>query len=152
METHPPFTNVGMDVFGPWQIQVKKLRGSAANAKRWSLVFTCLSTRGTHIEILHSMDANSIICALRHFFAICGQTAVLRCDCSTNFVGAKSELDSALKGMDKEKMCADMLRNRGANGNLILHRPCGNLCIMHYVCTKVQKEGGSRKRTEHVRC
>ena len=56
-ETHPPFTNVGIDVFGPWQIQVKKLRGSAANAKRWGLVFTCLSTREIHIEILHSMDA-----------------------------------------------------------------------------------------------
>ena len=103
-EIHPPFTSVGMDVFGPWQIQVKKLRGSAANAKRWGLVFTCLSTRGIHIEILHSMHAKSFICALRRFFAIRGQTAVLRCDCGTNFVGAKSERDNALKEMDKEKV------------------------------------------------
>ena len=129
-ETHLRFTNVGMDVFGPWQIQVKKLRGSAANAKRWGLVFTCLSTRGIHIEILHSMDANFFICTLRRFFAIRGQTAVLRCDCGTNFVGAKSELDSAFKEMDKEKVRSTS-RNRGANGNLILHTPhilgaCGN--------------------------
>ena len=50
------------------------------------------------------MDANSFICALRRFFAIRGQTAVLRCDCGTNFVSAKSELDSALKEMDKERV------------------------------------------------
>jgi hypothetical protein len=103
-ETHPPFTNVGMDVFGPWHIQVKKLRGAAANAKRWGLVFTCLSSRGIHIEILHSMDANSFICALRRFFAIRGPAAILRCDCGTNFVGAKSELDGSLKEMDKERV------------------------------------------------
>ncbi len=103
-ETHPPFTNVGMDVFGPWHIQVKKLRGAAANAKRWGLVFTCLSSRGIHIEVLHSMDANSFICALRRFFAIRGPAAILRCDCGTNFVGAKSELDGSLKEMDKERV------------------------------------------------
>ena len=104
METHPPFTNVGLDVFGPWQIQVKKLRGRNTNAKRWGLVLTCLSSRGIHIEILHSMDANSFICALRRFFAIRGQAAILRCDCGTNFVGAKSELDGALNEMDAEKV------------------------------------------------
>ena len=103
-ETHPPFTNVGMDVFGPWHILVKKLRGAAANAKRWGLVFTCLSSRGIHIEVLHSMDANSFICALRRFFAIRGPAAILRCDCGTNFVGAKSELDGSLKEMDKERV------------------------------------------------
>ncbi|XP_028412002.1 uncharacterized protein LOC114534734 [Dendronephthya gigantea] len=100
VEAHPPFTNVGLDVFGPWQIQVKKLRGRAASAKRWGLVFTCLCSRGIHIEILHSMDTNSFICALRRFFAIRGPATILRCDCGTNFVGAKSELDGALKEMD----------------------------------------------------
>ena len=42
-ETPPPFTNVGFDVFGPWTIQVRKLRGGAVNAKRWGLIFTCLN-------------------------------------------------------------------------------------------------------------
>ena len=103
-EIHPPFTNVGLDVFGPWQIQVRKLRGTAANAKRWGLVFTCLSSRGIHIEILHSMDASSFICALRRFFAIRGPIAIIRCDCGTNFVGGKSELDDSFKEMDKERV------------------------------------------------
>ena len=39
LETPPPFTNVGFDVFGPWQIRTRRLRGGAANAKRWGLVY-----------------------------------------------------------------------------------------------------------------
>ena len=33
-ETTPPFTNVGFDVFGPWEISTRKLRGDAVNSKR----------------------------------------------------------------------------------------------------------------------
>jgi hypothetical protein len=31
LNTTPPFTNVGFDVFGPWTIRTRKLRGGAAN-------------------------------------------------------------------------------------------------------------------------
>ena len=58
-EVTPPFTNVGFDVFGPWTIRSQKTRGGAANSKRWGLVFTCLSSRAIHIELLESMDASS---------------------------------------------------------------------------------------------
>ncbi len=102
LETPPPFTNVGFDVFGPWTIQTKKLRGGALNSKRWGLVFTCLNCRAIHIEVLESMDTNSFICALRRFFAIRGPPALLRCDRGTNFIGAKSELDDALNSMNQE--------------------------------------------------
>ncbi|CAB3983014.1 PREDICTED: uncharacterized protein LOC107357656 [Paramuricea clavata] len=100
LETPPPFTNVGFDVFGPWQIRTRRLRGGAANAKRWGLVFTCLNCRAIHIEVLETMDSSSFICALRRFFSIRGPPSLLRCDRGTNFVGAKSELDEALKEMD----------------------------------------------------
>lgn len=102
LETPPPFTNVGFDVFGPWQIRTRRLRGGAANAKRWGLVFTCLNCRAIHIEVLETMDSSSFICALRRFFSIRGPPSLLRCDRGTNFVGAKSELDEALKEMDHE--------------------------------------------------
>ena len=103
-EVAPPFTNVGFDVFGPWPVQTRKMRGGAANSKRWGLVFTCLSSRAVHIEVLESMDASSFICALRRFFALRGPASVLRCDRGTNFVGGKSEFDAALKEMDQKKI------------------------------------------------
>ena len=102
LDTPPaPFTNVGFDVFGPWTIQTRKLRGGALNSKRWGLVFTCLNCRAIHIEIIESMDTNSFLCALRRFFAIRGPATLLRCDRGTNFIGGQSELDEAMKSLDQ---------------------------------------------------
>ena len=60
----PPFTCVGFDVFGPWQICTGKLSGAAANSKRWGLILTCLNSRAIHMEVLEAMDASAFICAL----------------------------------------------------------------------------------------
>lgn len=111
-QVQPPFTNVGFDVFGPWTIHTHRTRGGAANSKRWGLVLTCLSSRAIHIEVLESMDANSFICALMRFLALRGPAALLRCDRGTNFVEGKSELDSALMEMKKEKI-EKYLREQG---------------------------------------
>ncbi|XP_078380254.1 uncharacterized protein LOC144663213 [Oculina patagonica] len=104
IEATPPFTNVGFDVFGPWSIQTRRTRGRTSSLKRWGLVFTCLSSRAIHIETLESMDTSSFICALRRFFALRGPALLLRCDRGTNFVGGKSELDSAMREMDQRKL------------------------------------------------
>ena len=104
LEPTPPFTNVGMDVFGPWLIATRKLRGGAANSKRWGLLFTCLSSRAIHIELLESMDASSFICALRRFTAIRGPVLRIRCDRGTNFVGGKSELVESLSEPDVKRI------------------------------------------------
>ena len=98
-----PFTNVGFDVFGPWTVKTRKTRGGATNATRQGLVFTCLSSKAIHIEVLEAMDASSFICTLRRFFALCGQAKLLRCDRGTNFVGANTELQQG-ESEFKEKM------------------------------------------------
>ena len=103
-EVCPPFTNVGFDVFGPWAVQTRKTRGGGVNAKRWGLVFTCLSSRAIHIEVLEAMDSSAFICALRRFFALRGHAKLLRCDRGTNFVGAKTELDAAASELDEKKV------------------------------------------------
>ena len=103
-EATPPFTHVGFDVFGPWLIHTRKTRAGVASSKRWGLVFTCLSCRAIHIEVLESMDTNSFICALRRFFAIRGPASMLRCDRGTNFIGGKSELDDAMRELDQPSL------------------------------------------------
>ena len=103
-EVCPPFTNVGFDVFGPWAVQTRKTRGGTANAKRWGLVFTCLSSRAIHIEVLEAMDASAFICALRRFFALRGHATLLRCDRGTNFIGAKTELGEAVSELNDKKV------------------------------------------------
>ncbi|XP_071950843.1 uncharacterized protein [Antedon mediterranea] len=79
----------------PFQISRGKTRASC-QAKRWAVMFTCMYTRGVHIEVLESMDSSSFINALRRFFAIRGPAKQIRSDCGTNFVGACSKLGHEL--------------------------------------------------------
>lgn len=92
LKMDPPFSYVGLDVFGPWEIVTKRTRGGQVNNKRWAVLFTCMSTRAIHIEIVETMTASSFINALRRFFSLRGPPKQLRSDRGTNFIGACSEL------------------------------------------------------------
>lgn len=110
LTTEPPFTRVGLDVFGPWNITTRRTRGGSADSKRWAVLFTCLGTRAVHIEIIESMSTSSFINALRRFFAIRGPSKLLRSDRGTNFVGACKELkiktdDSEIKNYLQDEGC-----------------------------------------------
>lgn len=84
----PPFTNVGLDVFGPWTISSRRTRGGHVENKCWAVMFTCLSTQVVHIEVVETMSTSSFINALRRFTTIRGPVRLLRSDRGTNFVGA----------------------------------------------------------------
>ena len=106
----PPFTNVGLDVFGPWTVLTRRTRGGSADSKRWAVLFTCMSTRAVHIELVESMSTSSFINALRRFFSIRGPAKLLRSDRGTNFIGACKELsidhrDATLNSYLQEKGC-----------------------------------------------
>ena len=107
-----PFTYVGLDVFGPWQVVTRRTRGGVAYNKRWAVIFTCLTIRAVHIELIESMDTSSFINALRRFLAVRGPVKQLRSDCGTNFVGARNELTAATKEMDNGNI-ATYLANEG---------------------------------------
>lgn len=92
LQIDPPFSYVGLDVFGPWEVSACRTRGGQAYSKRWAVLFTFLSTRAVHIEVIASMTSSSFINALRRFFAIRGPAKQLRSDCGTNFVGTSKEL------------------------------------------------------------
>ncbi|XP_051816711.1 uncharacterized protein LOC127537707 [Acanthochromis polyacanthus] len=92
LDTSPPFSYVGLDVFGPWAVVTRRTRGGAAHSKRWAILFTCMNTRGVHIEVIESLDTDSCINALRRFFAIRGSAKQLRSDRGTNFIAASLEL------------------------------------------------------------
>jgi hypothetical protein len=89
LKVQPPFSSIGVDVFGPWEVITRKTRGGAANSKRWAALFTCLSTRAVHIEVLESMSTSSFINAFRRLVALRGKVNIIRSDQGTNFVGAE---------------------------------------------------------------
>ena len=88
----PPFTNVGVDTFGPWTVVTRRTRGGQAQGKRWAIMFTCLTIRAVHIEIIEELSSAAFINALRRFVAIRGKVKILRSDRGTNFVGSTDDL------------------------------------------------------------
>ena len=97
LEAGPPFTNCGVDYFGPWVVKEGR-----REVKRYGALFTCLSSRAVHIETAASLDSSSFINALRRFISIRGDIRCLRSDHGTNFKGAHRELREALEQMDNK--------------------------------------------------
>lgn len=88
LSSSPSFTRVGVDNFGPWTVTSQRTRGGHAESKQWAAIFTCLSTKAVHIEVLKAMTTASFINGLRRFTAIRGPIKTLRLDRGTNFIGA----------------------------------------------------------------
>ena len=59
----PPFTHCRIDVFGQYIIRFKR-----SNLKRYCVLFTCLSSRAMHIEVINSMTTDAFILSLRRLF------------------------------------------------------------------------------------
>ena len=70
----------------------KSLRG-VEDSLRWASIFTCLSTRAIHIEVVKEMTSSSFLNALKRFIAIRGNVNIFRSDRGTNFVGAVRKLN-----------------------------------------------------------
>ncbi|XP_025764213.1 uncharacterized protein LOC109202672 [Oreochromis niloticus] len=108
LTTDPPFTNVGLDVFGPWFVSSRRTRGSVNQNKRWAVTFTCLSIRAVHIEVVESLDTSSFINAFRRFLAVRGPVKTVRSDRGTNFVSAMPRTENPFKL--GQHSCAHLLK------------------------------------------
>ena len=85
--SNPPFTFTGVDCFGPFEV-----RRGRTTAKRYGVIFTCLTVRAIHIEVASSLNTESFINALRRFIARRGQPKEIRSDNGGNFVRGEREL------------------------------------------------------------
>lgn len=103
----PPFSRVGLDCFGPFEVK----RGRTV-IKRYGLIFTCLAIRAIHLEVLSSLDTDSFINGFRRFIARRGQVLEIRSDNGTNFVGAERELRQAIENLNHD-LINDVLLQKG---------------------------------------
>jgi hypothetical protein len=93
------FTHCGVDLFGPMEVTIGRRR-----EKRYAVLFTCLTVRAVHIEIVCSLTSDSLIMALRRMAARRGWPYCLYSDNGTNLRGADIELKRAVQEIDMEAL------------------------------------------------
>ncbi|XP_049290599.1 uncharacterized protein LOC125767759 [Anopheles funestus] len=87
-----PFTYTGLDYFGPVLVKVGR-----ANVKRWVALFTCLTIRAIHLEVVHTLSTDSCIMAVKRFIARRGTPLEFWTDNFTCFQGASNELKAEMR-------------------------------------------------------
>ncbi|XP_075263346.1 uncharacterized protein LOC142354894, partial [Convolutriloba macropyga] len=96
-----PFTNTGVDYFGPFEVKMFR-----RTIKKWVCLFTCLSVRAVHLELVDSLDTEACIGAVHRFMARRGQPQSIISDNGTNFVGAAREFKEAFQELRKDEIAS----------------------------------------------
>lgn len=96
-----PFTNIGLDYFGPIDISIGRRR-----EKRYVALYTCLFTRAIHLEVIGSLSSDSALLSFKRFIARRGSPAVIYSDNGTNFVGA-NRVPQSLHGDDVKEFATN---------------------------------------------
>ena len=102
-----PITHTGVDYFGPI-----KMTFLQRNLKRWCCLFTCLTTRAVHIEVVQSLDTESCLAAVTRFIARRGYPSPIISENGTNFVGAANERKTFMNEGDKAKIESDLAQKK----------------------------------------
>jgi hypothetical protein len=107
LEPAPPFTYSAVDYFGPFLVKEGR-----KTLKRYGALFTCLLSRAVHLEVANELTTDSFLNAYRRFVCRRGRVRQLRSDRGTNFVGARTELETAMKSMDQTKIQKELNKDQ----------------------------------------
>ncbi|XP_052758522.1 uncharacterized protein LOC128202383 [Galleria mellonella] len=108
-----PFLNTGLDYFGPVDITIGR-----RHEKRYIALFTCLSIRAVHLEVVGNLSADAAIMALRRFMARRGVPKKIFSDNAKAFVGASREIRSMWRTMNHTEV-AEYAVSRDIEWNFI---------------------------------
>ena len=100
---YPPFTNTGVDYFGPFYVTV-----CLTTEKWWGFLFICVTTRAVHVEIVTSMDTSSCVMGVEQFVSRRGTPAMIWSDNGTNFIGAEKELRESIEKWNGVNIAAEL--------------------------------------------
>ena len=92
-EKEPPFIHTGIDYYMPFRVSTPQRNHMQ---KIWGVIFTCLTSRTVHLDIVDSLSMDACLNAIEHILAQYGDiTPALYSDNGTNFHG----MDNAIRTM-----------------------------------------------------
>ena len=91
-----PFPNTRVDFFGPFEVKFMR-----KTMKRWCCLFTCLTTRAVHIEVVPTLEAETCLTAITRFIARRSKSATILSNNGTNFVGAAKEMRDCINAWNQ---------------------------------------------------
>ncbi|VDO73466.1 unnamed protein product [Heligmosomoides polygyrus] len=81
-----PFENTGCDLIGPYSLK--------GGSKIYICLYTCLTTRAIHLEVVENLSASAFLDSFVRFSARRGVPKLVRTDCGSNFVLGQKVIDS----------------------------------------------------------
>ena len=91
LDVAPPFTDTGVDLFGP--VSVKSGR---YGKKVWVVLFCCLRVRAVYMDVVSDIEAQTFIEVLKRFHSFYPSVRRLHSDQGTNLIGADNMLKKML--------------------------------------------------------
>ena len=99
LHSSPPFTNVGVDFFGPFTIKgevQKRTRG-----KCFGVIFTCFTCWAVYVDVSSDYSTDSFLQVLRRFASVRGLPRKVYSHNGTQLVAASRELKDVVTGLDE---------------------------------------------------
>ena len=98
-KNHAPFFHTGVDCLGVFSVKQGR-----SLVKRYGFIFTCMTVRAVHLEVLHTLSTDSFISALRRFVARRVNVGQIYSDNGTNFVGAEKVLKESIRKWNQKQI------------------------------------------------
>jgi hypothetical protein len=112
-----PFTSTGLDYLGPLYIRTKD-----GEQKVWICLFTCLSIRAVHLELIDDMTANEFLFCLRRFIAKRGKPSLIISDNALQFKSVSSVTGLIWKNVVDDPSVVSYTSNEGIHWSFITDR------------------------------
>jgi len=94
-----PFSHVGFDYFGPLLVRQRR-----SDTKRYSCLFTCLTTRAVCLELAVDLSTDALLNAIRRFVSRYIETTHFYTDNGTNLVDAERVLREQIKAWNQSQI------------------------------------------------
>ena len=110
-----PFTYVGIDYFGPLQTTY-----DGNMLKNWICLFTCVTVRAIHLELVENMTCESFLLCLRRFIARKGKPCMIISDNANQFKLGNIVVDKVWNNIINDASVQTYIANEGVTWKCIV--------------------------------